>query len=223
MTALNIEELSWRSQRIIPVLTVATTEQALAVGQVLLECGFRIVELTLRTRVALEAIAALSDEVSGLTVGAGTVSTPSDIDAAVKAGARFLVSPGQSAELLAAGRSAPVPYIPGGVTPSEFLAIRAAGYIVAKFFPAESAGGAKALADLAGPLFDMAFIPTGGIGPQITRTIFRCPTSWQLEVPGWCQKTRSSSATWKPFAHYARRRVWRLTSVVANVLNLNRR
>lgn len=175
MTALSIEESSWRSQRIVPVLTVATTKQALAVGQILVECGFRIVELTLRTRIALEAIAALSDEVSGLTVGAGTVCTPFDIDAAVKAGARFLVSPGQSAELLAAGRSAPVPYVPGGVTPSEFLAIRAAGYTVAKFFPAESAGGVKALAALAGPLFDMAFIPTGGVGPTNYATYLSQP------------------------------------------------
>jgi 2-dehydro-3-deoxyphosphogluconate aldolase/(4S)-4-hydroxy-2-oxoglutarate aldolase len=163
MIAPRIDETTWRAQSIIPVLTVETTKEALFVGHILLQSGFAIVEVTLRTPAALDAIAALSGEVSGLTVGAGTVCGPSDIAAALKAGARFLVSPGQTGELLAAGRSAVVPYIPGGTTASEFLAIRAAGYSVAKFFPAESAGGVKALAALAGPLFDMSFIPTGGI------------------------------------------------------------
>ena len=176
MTALGIQGSSWRLQRIVPVVTVDTVSQAIAVGRRLFECGFAIIEVTLRTPIALEAISSFADEVPDLVVGAGSVRSPSDLEAALKAGARFLVSPGHTAELLAAGRAAPVPYIPGGVTASELLNIREAGFLVAKFFPAEAMGGAKALAAFAGPLADMAFVPTGGIGPENLRSYLSLPS-----------------------------------------------
>jgi len=148
---------------VIPVLTVRDAADGLAQARALVAGGLPAIEVTLRTLKALEAIAAIADEVVGAFVGAGTILTPHQIDEACAAGARFLVSPGASPALAAAAAAAPVPFLPGAATASEAIALMDLGFRSLKFFPAESVGGARHLASLAAPLPDLRFCPTGGI------------------------------------------------------------
>jgi 2-dehydro-3-deoxyphosphogluconate aldolase/(4S)-4-hydroxy-2-oxoglutarate aldolase len=148
---------------VIPVVTVRDVEDGVAQARALVAGGLFAIEVTLRTSAALEAIAAIAERVPGAHVGAGTIVEPRQIDAAVKAGARFLVSPGASPTLAKAAADAPVPFLPGVATPSEAMALRDLGFRALKLFPAEAVGGARLLASIAAPLPDLVFCPTGGI------------------------------------------------------------
>ena len=148
---------------VIPVLTVRDAEDGVAQAKALVAGGLLAIEVTLRTPGALAAIAAIAARVPGATVGAGTITQPEQIDAAVKAGARFLVSPGASPRLAQAAAQAPIPFLPGVATASEALALMDLGFRAMKLFPAEAVGGVKLLASLAAPLPDLKFCPTGGI------------------------------------------------------------
>lgn len=148
---------------VIPVLTVESREDGLAQARALVAGGLPAIEVTMRTPAALEAIRAIAAEVPGAVVGAGTVLDETGMSTALAAGARFLVSPGATPHLARAAIAAPVPFLPGCATASEAMALREYGFRQLKFFPAEAAGGAKALAALAGPLADLQFCPTGGI------------------------------------------------------------
>ena len=151
---------------IVPVLTVYEADHAEPLAEALVRGGLSSVEITLRTPAALEVIrrmGAVSDE---LIVGAGTIISEGDVDAALKAGSDFLVTPGMSPLLLDALSSHGGIILPGIATASEAMARFDEGFGVMKFFPAEAAGGAKFLKSLAGPLPHMDFMPTGGITPQ---------------------------------------------------------
>ena len=148
---------------VIPVLTVRDAEDGVAQAKALVAGGLLAIEVTLRTPGALAAIAAIAARVPGATVGAGTITHPEQIDAAVKAGARFLVSPGASPRLAQAAAQAPIPFLPGVATASEALVLMDLGFRAMKLFPAEAVGGVKLLASLAAPLPDLKFCPTGGI------------------------------------------------------------
>lgn len=148
---------------VIPVLTVASRAEAIQQARALVAGGLPAIEVTLRTPAALEAIGAIAAEAPGAVVGAGTVLDETGLSAALAAGARFLVSPGATPHLASAAAASPVPFLPGAATASEAMALRDLGFRQLKFFPAEAAGGAKALAALAGPLGDLQFCPTGGI------------------------------------------------------------
>lgn len=150
---------------VIPVLVIDDAAQARPMAEALRDGGLPVLEVTLRTPAALEAIRRMAD-VPGVTVGAGTLLGQTDVVAAVEAGARFGVSPGATPELIEACAAARLPLLPGAATASEVMALRARGYRLLKFFPAETAGGVAALQALAGPFPDMRFCPTGGIGPQ---------------------------------------------------------
>ncbi len=152
-----------RRAPVIPVLTVASREDGLAQARALVAGGLPAIEVTLRTPAALPAIRAIADEVPGAIVGAGTILDETGMAAALAAGARFLVSPGATRHLAEAAAASPVPVLPGAATASEVMALREFGFRQMKFFPAETSGGAKALAALAGPLGDVVFCPTGGI------------------------------------------------------------
>lgn len=152
-----------RAAGILPIVTVDDLAQARQVSQALLDGGLHSIELTLRTPVALEAIATLKREFPMLVVAAGTVLSPEHVDAAVQAGADFLVTPGTSSELRDALAACPVPVVPGAATPSELLTLASQGFRVAKLFPAAAVGGIAMLKALAGPLPDFMFCPTGGI------------------------------------------------------------
>ncbi len=150
-------------QPVIPVLKLARAADAAPLARALARGGLPAIEITLRTREAIDAIRIAAAEVPEAIVGAGTVLTPRQWDQAIGAGARFVVSPGMTQELLDAARSADVPLLPGAVTPSEIMAAMEEGYSLLKFFPAEQAGGAAYLKALSSPLAGVRFCPTGGI------------------------------------------------------------
>jgi len=148
---------------VVPVLTIDDATKAVPLAQALLAGGLAAIEITLRTGAAIEAIRLIAQNVPGAIVGVGTVTKPADIEAAVKAGAKYLVSPGTPAELGRALAQVKVPSIPGCATASEAMALADLGFKTLKFFPAESSGGIGWLKSIAGPLPDLRFCPTGGI------------------------------------------------------------
>lgn len=162
-----------KAASVIPVLEVERVEDAAPLARALADGGLRVVELTLRTAAALEALGAMKRAAPECIVGMGTVRTPDDVARSMAAGAHFLVSPGASATLLKAMAGAPA--LPGVATASEAMTAFEAGYRAMKFFPAEPAGGAAYLKSLAGPLPDIVFCPTGGIGPERAHDYFALP------------------------------------------------
>jgi 2-dehydro-3-deoxyphosphogluconate aldolase/(4S)-4-hydroxy-2-oxoglutarate aldolase len=148
---------------VVPVLTVTATEIAPPLARALVGGGLAVLEITLRTPAALQAIEIIAGEVEGAVVGAGTVRTPAQYEAAARAGARVVVSPGATPALLAAAAASPIPFLPGAATASEIMALLEHGHACLKFFPAEPAGGIAYLKALAGPLSEARFCPTGGI------------------------------------------------------------
>lgn len=150
---------------VIPVIVVEDAAQARPLAEALVAGGLPVLEVTLRTPAALEAIRVMA-EVEGGVVGAGTLLTPADVRAAKAAGALFGVSPGVTDTLLAACEAEELPLLGGVATVSEAMRLLERGYEVAKFFPAEANGGAKALRAFAGPLPQIAFCPTGGVTPE---------------------------------------------------------
>ncbi len=149
--------------RIVPVYTPASVDEAVAVSQALLRGGITAIEITLRTPVAVEAIETVARQVEGMAVGAGTVLDPIQLQHVQRAGAVFAVSPGSSPALLAAGRDAGLQYLPGVATGSEVMAAVAAGYGLLKLFPAEAIHALELLSAWRGPFADVRFCPTGGI------------------------------------------------------------
>lgn len=150
---------------IIPVLVVEEAAHARPLAEALVAGGLPVLEVTLRTPAALEAIAEMA-RVEGGVVGAGTLLTPDDVTAAKSAGARFGVSPGATDRLLDACEDAELPLLPGAATASEAMRLLERGYTVQKFFPAEAAGGAPALKAIGAPLPQVRFCPTGGVTVQ---------------------------------------------------------
>lgn len=148
---------------VIPVVVVEELAQAVPVARALAAGGVPVVELTLRTPVALDAIRAIADEVPEVTIGAGTVTSPDAAKRAVDAGAQFLVSPGCTPALLAAMEDTGLPFLPGTATVSEAIAVLEAGHRAMKFFPAEASGGQKYLGALPTVIPDAVFCPTGGV------------------------------------------------------------
>ncbi len=149
---------------VIPVLVIDDIAFAKPLAEALVAGGLPALEVTLRTRAALDVIRAMS-QVPGGVVGAGTLITPADVKAAKAAGATFGVSPGATDRLIAACEDEGLPLLAGAVTATEVMALLERGFTVQKFFPAESSGGAAALRAIGAPLPQVSFCPTGGIGP----------------------------------------------------------
>jgi 2-dehydro-3-deoxyphosphogluconate aldolase / (4S)-4-hydroxy-2-oxoglutarate aldolase len=148
---------------VIPVVVVDDVEAAVPLAEALVRGGLPAIEVTLRTEAALGAIERIAAEVEGAVVGAGTVTTTAQIDDAIGAGARFLVSPGATPTLLDGLQASGVPFLPGTATASDVVALLERGITHAKLFPAEVVGGVKALKAFAGPFPMVRFCPTGGI------------------------------------------------------------
>ncbi len=171
---------------VIPVLTVRDVADGVAQARALVAGGLPAIEVTLRTPAGLAAIAEIAKSVPGAHVGAGTIIEPEQIEAAVNAGAKFLVSPGTSPALAAAAASAPIPFLPGIATPSEAMTLRALGFRALKLFPAEAVGGARLLSSLFAPIPDLVFCPTGGIDAAKAPSYLALPNvlcvggSWML-------------------------------------------
>ena len=160
-----------RQGPVVPVMVIHKLEQAVPLAKALMAGGIRVLEITLRTPVAVEAIRAISQDVPGAIVGAGTVIRPEELTAVAEAGAVFAISPGLTVELLQAANQGTIPLIPGISTVSELMTGMALGYTHFKFFPAEAAGGVKMLKAIAGPFPQITFCPTGGSLSTTTWTI----------------------------------------------------
>jgi 2-dehydro-3-deoxyphosphogluconate aldolase/(4S)-4-hydroxy-2-oxoglutarate aldolase len=186
---------------VIPVIVIQRLEQAVPLAKALVEGGVKVLEVTLRTPVALAAIEAIARAVPEAVVGAGTLRLPADAKAARDAGSLFAVSPGYTSALGAACREAGLPLLPGVATGSEVMTAMADGLDFLKFFPAQQAGGVAMLKALAGPFPDIAFCPTGGITPETAPQFLALPNvkvcggSWltpadAVEQGDWARITR---------------------------------
>lgn len=148
---------------VIPVIVIKKIEHAVPLARAILAGGIRVLEITLRTKVAVDAIRLIGQEVDGVLVGAGTVTTPEMLQAVADAGAVFAISPGLTPGLLEAANRGAIPLIPGVSSTSELMVGMEKGYTRFKFFPAEAAGGIKLLKAISGPFPHIVFCPTGGI------------------------------------------------------------
>jgi 2-dehydro-3-deoxyphosphogluconate aldolase / (4S)-4-hydroxy-2-oxoglutarate aldolase len=159
---MNIREIVGLAP-VIPVLTITDLERAIPLARALTAGGLRVLEITLRSPVALAAVESLRKAVPEAIIGVGMLTRAVDFAAAGRVGAQFGVTPGLTPELAAAARGARFPLLPGVMTPAEVIAARSAGFNVLQLFPAEQAGGIGMLHALAGPFPDVLFCPTGGI------------------------------------------------------------
>lgn len=151
---------------VIPVVTIADPQHAVPVARALIDGGVGIIELTLRTDSALKSLKLIAEEVPDILVGAGTILAPRQAEAAVAAGAQFLVSPGVTPFLLDHMLQLNVPVLPGVATVGEAMAVLERGLKALKFFPAGPAGGPEYLAAMGAPLPEVLFCPTGGVSPE---------------------------------------------------------
>jgi len=160
---------------VIPVIVLQRVQDAVPLAQALVAGGVRVLEVTLRTPVALECIEAIARAVPQAIVGAGTIRSAADAHAAKSAGSAFGVSPGYTTAVGAACRDVGLPLLPGVATAGEVMAAMADGLEFLKFFPATAAGGIPLLKALAGPFPDVAFCPTGGITLQTAPQFLALP------------------------------------------------
>ena len=174
MKALTILEVM-RAGPVIPVIVIEHLAQAVPLAKALVAGGVCVLEVTLRTPLALAAVRAIAEEVPEAIVGVGTLTRPEDISEALEAGARFGVSPGLAPALSEATQDRGLPLLPGVMTPSEIIAARLAGFCALKLFPAQQAGGVGMLKAMAGPFQDVVFCPTGGITAETAPDFLALP------------------------------------------------
>ncbi len=155
--------------QVVPVVVIDELETAVPLAETLLEAGIGVIEVTLRSDVAMQAIEAIAAGVPGMVTGAGSLRRSDQFAEVVNAGARFTVCPGATDTLVAAARDSAVPFFPGAATPSEMLRLYELGFTTQKFFPAEVAGGIAMLKSVGGPLPEISFMPTGGISVDKAR------------------------------------------------------
>ncbi|MCX2920448.1 bifunctional 4-hydroxy-2-oxoglutarate aldolase/2-dehydro-3-deoxy-phosphogluconate aldolase [Stenotrophomonas rhizophila] len=160
---------------VIPVFTPENVEDAVEVARALFNGGLPVIEVTLRTPMAMEAIQAMVEAVPDAVVGAGTVLTAAQMEQVKQVGGRFAVSPGATSRLYAAARDTDLPFLPGVATSSELMLGLEQGLDTFKFFPAVQAGGAAMLSAWNGPFGDVRFCPTGGISAQTARDFLHLP------------------------------------------------
>ncbi|MGR8941960.1 MAG: bifunctional 4-hydroxy-2-oxoglutarate aldolase/2-dehydro-3-deoxy-phosphogluconate aldolase [Gammaproteobacteria bacterium] len=189
-----------RAGPVMPVMVIKNLDNAVPLAHALVSGGIRVLEITLRTPVALEAIKRISQEVEGAIVGAGTIANPAQLKAAEDAGAVFAISPGITPSLLNAAVNGNIALIPGIATLSELMLGMDYGLDHFKFFPAEAAGGIPMLKSIAGPFPQATFCPTGGISPDNYLAYLKLPNvacvggSWlapqeALNAKDWSQIT----------------------------------
>jgi 2-dehydro-3-deoxyphosphogluconate aldolase/(4S)-4-hydroxy-2-oxoglutarate aldolase len=191
---------------VIPVIVINRLDDAVPLAQALVDGGVRVLEVTLRTGVALQCMEAIARAVPNAIVGAGTVRNAADAQAAKDAGCQFAVSPGYLHEVGVACRDIGLPLLPGVATGSEVMQANLDGYHFLKFFPATAAGGIPMLKALAGPFPDVVFCPTGGITPETAPQFLALPNvrvcggSWltpqdAVDAKDWARITQLAKAT----------------------------
>lgn len=160
---------------VVPVLAFDNVDEAVEASRALVAGGLPVIEITLRTPMALQCIAAVAKHVDGAVVGAGTVLTSAMMNDCIEVGAQFLVSPGATQNLLDGLKKIDIPLLPGISTPSEAMGLYAEGLEVLKFFPAEQSGGAGFLKSLAPVLPHISFCPTGGVNMKNAPDYLKLP------------------------------------------------
>ena len=194
-----------RLSSVIPVITIDRLEDAVPLARALIAGGLRLLEITLRTPVALSAAEAIIANVPEAVVGVGTVLSKRDLTLASEIGAQFALSPGATPALLEAAAAQNLPFIPGVATSSELMSALEHGFDIMKFFPAVPAGGIATLAALSGPFPQVRFCPTGGIGEANMREWLAQPNV--IAVGGsWLTPTADMKAgAWDAIAERVRR------------------
>jgi len=160
--------------RVVPVVMLNDVAHAAPLGAALVAGGLPVAEVTFRTPVAEQCLREMASH-PGLLVGAGTIVTPEQVDRAVAAGARFLVSPGLSPAVVLRAAEHGVPVLPGVATPTEIIAALDLGIEVVKLFPAGQLGGVRTLSALAAPFPGLRFVPTGGVTADLLADYLRVP------------------------------------------------
>lgn len=204
MNALTVPEIT-RIGPVIPVIVIDELAQAVPLAKALVAGGVRVLEVTLRTPVALAAIRAMADEVAEAIVGVGTLTRPEEFARARDAGARFGVSPGLTPALIEAARDSDLPLLPGVMTPSDVIAARLAGFRELKLFPAQQAGGVGMLKALAGPFPDVVFCPTGGITAETAPEFLTLPNVACVGGSWLTPKAALAAGDWGAITELARR------------------
>lgn len=172
--------------RVLPVVTARDAQSTVALAQALARGGMRAIEITLRTPAAMDAIAAVREQVPEILVAAGTVTTPAELEQVVAAGVSLALSPGATDRLLAAAAEAPLDFIPGVASASEVMSALDHGFAICKLFPAATLGGPAMLKALGGPFPAVRFCPTGGLNPDNFRdylalpNVICCGGSWMV-------------------------------------------
>ena len=164
-----------RTAPIIPVMVIDDIDHAVPLARALVEGGLNVLEITLRTSIAMDAIKAILAEVEDAIVGAGTVLFPEQLEEVAEIGCKFAVSPGFTPALLDSAAAIPCPLLPGAASATEVMQLLERGHNRLKFFPAEAAGGAAFLKSIASPLPDAKFCPTGGIGADNAASYLALP------------------------------------------------
>ena len=188
---------------VIPVLTIDRIQDAQPLARALVAGGLPALEITLRTDVALEAIAAIA-EVEGAMAGVGTLLTALQVKNAKACGATFGVSPGATHTLISATKEFDLPLLPGAATATEAMNLLEQGFTYQKFFPAEAAGGASALGALAGPLPQITFCPTGGISPQNAKDYLALPNTLCVGGSWMAPRALITTGAWDEITKIAR-------------------
>ena len=192
---------------VIPVLVIEDATLAVPLAQALVAGGLPMLEITLRSNAALEAVRRIAAEVPAALVGAGTVLNPAQFAACQVSGARFIVSPGATESLYAAAKDTGLPFLPGVATASEIMRALDQGFTHAKFFPAEAMGGIPALKSLAGPFPQMRFCPTGGVNEQNLAAYRTLPNVFTAGGSWMVPKDKIAVGDWAGIEALARRAV----------------
>lgn len=181
---------------VIPVLTIERIQDAVPLAHALVAGGVRTLEVTLRTSVAIEAARAIMAEVPEAIVGIGTILNPADFTRVEKLGVAFAISPGLTPDLLKVATDSSLPFAPGIATASELMMALSHGFDVAKYFPAEQAGGTKGLRALAGPFPSVRFCPTGGVGEANAATWLAEPNVAAVGGSWLCPTAEIRAGNW---------------------------
>lgn len=186
----------FKAATVIPVLTIERIQDAVPLARALVAGGVRTLEVTLRTPVAIEAARAMMSEVPEALVGIGTILNAVDFTRVEKLGVKFGISPGLTPDLLKAAADSALPFAPGIATASELMMALAHGFDVAKFFPAEQAGGIKGLRALGGPFPSVRFCPTGGISEANAATWLAEPNVVAVGGSWLCPRAEIRAGNW---------------------------
>ena len=200
--SLTIKEIMAVSP-IVPVMVINNVEHAVPLAHALVKGGLKVLEITLRTPAALEAITRIKAEVPDAIVGAGTIINIETLNKAIEAGAEFIVSPGTTDAMIDAALATGVPLLPGVANPSEAMRLLEKGITEMKFFPAEAAGGVPMLKSIGAPIPQISFCPTGGVSQKNVKDYYNLPNvacvggSWMcaanlVDDENWDEITRLS-------------------------------